>query len=79
MLIELLPLRALEPKPKSNILENVEMGEQGILLENRIDQTFMRRNVINPHTIEKDVSGSRLQETSDYPKGRGFTAPARTQ
>jgi hypothetical protein len=36
----------------------------------------MRRDIINPHTVKIDVSGSRLQETADDPQRRGFATAA---
>jgi hypothetical protein len=39
----------------------------------------MRRDIINPHTIEKDISRGLPLETANNPERCGFAAPTRTQ
>ena len=66
----------LHPQAEGNIFKDIEMREQGILLKDRVDLPLIGRNVINPHTVEQDVSRRRRRETSNDPQRGGFTAPA---
>ena len=52
------------------------MREQGVFLENGVDLPLIGRDVINPHTIEQDISRRRRRETSDDTQRGGFAAPA---
>ena len=65
----------LHPQAESNVFKHVQMREQGILLENRVDLPLIGRNVINPHTVEQDVSRRGRRETSDDPQCGGLAAP----
>ena len=66
----------LHPQAESNIFKYIQVREQGVFLENRIDLPLIGRNVINPHAIEQDVSRCRHRETSDNTQRGGFSAPA---
>ena len=52
------------------------MREQGVFLENGVDLPLIGRNVIDPHTVEQDISRRRRRETSDDTQRGGFAAPA---
>jgi hypothetical protein len=39
----------------------------------------VRRSIVNPHAVEKDVSGGWPLETAYNPERGGFAAPARAQ
>ena len=63
------------PQAESHVLKYVQMREQGVLLEHRVDLPFIGRNVINPHTVEQDVSRRRRREAADDPQCGGLAAP----
>ena len=65
----------LHPQTESDVLKHVQVGEQGVLLEDGIDLPLIGRNVINPHTVKEDVSARRGREAADNPQCGGFTAP----
>ena len=59
---------------EGDIVVNVEMGEQGIFLEHRVHLAFMRRDVVNPHTVKKNVAGSRYEKAAHYSQSGGLSA-----
>ena len=66
----------LHPQAERNIFIDVQVRKQGVFLENGIDLPLIGRNVINPHTVEQDVSGRRSREAANDPQRGGLTAPA---
>ena len=66
----------LHPQAEGDVLVHVQVREQGVFLENGIDLPLIGRNVINPHTVEQDVSGRRSREAANDPQRGGLTAPA---
>ena len=75
-LLDLSLRQLLHPQTKGDVLIHIQVREQGVLLENGVDLPLIGRNVINPHTVEQDVSRRRRRETSNDPQRGGFTAPA---
>ena len=75
-LLDLSLRQLLHPQTEGNVLVHVQVREQGVLLENGVDLPLIGRNVINPHTIEQDISRRRRRETSDDTQRGGFAAPA---
>ena len=55
------------------------MWEERILLENRIDLSFVRWYIVNSFAIEKDIALVWIDKASYNPQSRGFSAPRRTQ
>jgi hypothetical protein len=53
-----------DPKPERHVFKNIHVGEQGIFLKDGIDLPFMGRDIINPHTVNEDVSGRGRHETA---------------
>ena len=65
-----------EPQAESNIFKDVQMWKKGVLLKHGIDLAPVGGNVINPHTVEQDVSRRGGREAADNAQRGGFTAPA---
>ena len=55
------------------------MGEQGILLENRVDVPFVRRQIVDALAFKDNVAAFRLQKSADDPQRGGFAAAAGTE
>ena len=68
-----------DPQAKGDILKHVQMREQRILLEHRVDLPLMRRDIINPHTVKGDVSRRGRRETADNPQRCGLSTAAGAQ
>ena len=66
----------LQPQAEGDVFKDVQVGEQGVFLEHRVDLPLMGRNVINPHTVKEDVSRRRCREAADNPQRGGLAAPA---
>ena len=52
------------------------MGEQGVFLKHGVHLPPVRRNIINPHTVEKHIPGGRLLKTTDDTQGGRLAATA---
>ena len=68
-----------DPQAKGDVLKHVQMREQRILLEHRVDLPLMRRDIINPHTVKGDVSRRGRRETADNPQRCGLSTAAGAQ
>ena len=68
-----------DPQAKGDVLKHVQMREQRILLEHRVDLPLMRRDIINPHTVKGDVSRRGRRETADNPQRCGLATAAGAQ
>jgi hypothetical protein len=66
----------LHPQSESDVLKHVQMGKQGVLLEDGVDLPPVGREIIDPHTVKEDVSRHRCRETANNPQRGGFAAPA---
>ena len=66
----------LHPQAEGHVFKHVQVGEQGVLLEHRVDLPPIGRNVINPHTVEQDVSRHRGREAADNTQRCGLAAAA---
>ena len=69
----------LHAQGEGNVLEDIEMGEEGIALEHGVDIAFVRGKPRDVLPEEKDVALVRLLEPGNDTKGRGLAAPARPQ
>ena len=76
---DLLLLQLFEAETEGDVLVYVQMGKEGVALEDRIDLAFMGRDIINPHTVKQHITGSRLGKATDDPQGRGLAATAGAQ
>ena len=75
-LLDLSLRQLLHPQTEGDVLIHIQVREQGVLLENGVDLPLIGRDVINPHTIEQDISRRRRRETSDDTQRGGLAAPA---
>ncbi|MPN42105.1 hypothetical protein SDC9_189661 [bioreactor metagenome] len=67
---------ALHPQPEGHVFKHVHVGKQGVFLEHRVNLPLIGRNVINPHTVEQDISRRWFQEAAYDPQRCGFPAAA---
>ena len=75
-LLDLSLRQLLHPQTEGDVLIHIQVREQGVFLENGVDLPLIGRDVINPHTVEQDISRRRRRETSDDTQRGGFAAPA---
>ena len=59
---------------KGDVVIHIQMGKQGISLENRIDLPFVSGDVIHARTVEKHIAGGRRQKPADDSESCGFPA-----
>ena len=69
---------SLQPHSESNIIIDIQMGEQGILLENGIDLPLMWGQAGDVFLVKKDISRIRLDETGNGAQGSGLAAAGGT-
>ena len=74
-LFNLLLAPALQPHPEGNILIDIQMGEEGIFLENGVDLPLVGRKIRNVSLIKKDIPPVRSDKTGDGAQ-RGSLAAA---
>ena len=55
---------------KGNIFKNIHMRKQCIGLKNRVDVSFISRNIIDANTIKKNIAVCRVQKTSNDVQNR---------
>ena len=65
----------LDLQAEGNVVVYIHVGEQGVFLKDGVDLPFIGRNVINPHTVEQNVSRRGRREAADDPQRGGFAAP----
>ena len=63
-----------EAKAERDVFINIKMRKQRILLKHRVDLTFVRRDIIDPHAVKKHVAACGLYKTADYSERGGFSA-----
>ena len=68
----------LHPEAEGHVLKNVQVREEGVLLEDGVDLPLVGRNVIDPHTVEEHVAAGGRREAADDPQRRGLAAAAGT-
>ena len=61
-------------QPEGDVLIHVQVGEERIFLKHRVYPAFVRRDIINPHTVEEHVAARRLEETADDAQRGSFAA-----
>ena len=67
-------LRLGDPQAEGHVLKDVEMGEQGVPLEDSVDLPLIGRNIVNPHPVEQHFSRSGRQKASNDAQGRCLAA-----
>ena len=64
-------------KAEFNVFVHIEVGEQGITLENGVYLALIGRQVVDSCAIKKNVTFGGLDKTADDPEGGGFTTAGR--
>ena len=55
------------------------MREQRIFLKHRVDMPLVRRHVVDTHTVKKNVTRLRTDETANRPERCGFSTAGRPE
>ena len=69
----------LQTQCECDVLKDIEMREQGILLEDCIDIAAISRDVIDAFSVKQTFTGVGCFKTADDAQGCGFTASGRTE
>ena len=77
--LDLGALHALAAEPERDVLEDRQVGEQGVVLEDRVDVALERRQPRHVLALELDQSRRRLLEAADHPEGRRLAAARRPE
>ena len=67
------------PQPVGDVVLDVEVGEEGIRLEHRVDRPAVRRHGDQVLAVEQDLTTRRLLEAGDHPQRRGLAAAGRSE
>ena len=65
-----------DAQAEGDVVVHIQVGEEGVALEDGVDLPFVGRDIINPHPVEQHSTGCGLHEASDDLEGRGFAAAA---
>ena len=71
--------RLLVLQAERDVLLHVQVREQRVVLEDRVDVALVRRGLGHVLTIEEDLAFRRTLEASDHPEGRGLPTTGRTE
>ena len=66
-------------QPVGDVVVNVQVREKGVTLENRIDRSFVRGNVRDVLSVQKDLARGGEFETRDHAESCRFAAPGRSE
>ena len=69
----------LEAEAEGYILEDVQMGEQRVLLKHGVHRTLVGRHARDVLALQKHLAGGRLQKACDEAEGGGFAAAGGSQ
>ena len=59
---------------KGNIIKNIQVGEQRIALEHRIDLPLIGRHIIYAFAVEQHITAGGGEEAADEAQHGGLTA-----
>ncbi len=68
-----------QAKAEGDVLEHVQVREQRVFLEHRVDRPFVRRQARDVPARKKDIARSRLHEPSDDAERGGLAAAGRAE
>ena len=68
-----------DAQAERDIFKDVQVREEGVLLEHRVDRPLVGGHIIDFGTVKKHLSGSGFQKPADEAQGRRFAAAAGTQ
>ena len=77
--VDLLLGELQKPQAERDIVIHVQMWEQRVPLKDRIDLSLVRRDIIDPLSIKKHITGRRCQKTANNSQRCGFSASTGTQ
>ena len=63
--VDLLLAQLQQPEAEGNVVIYVQMREQRVFLEHRIDLALIRRHVVDPLAVKKHITGRRCQKTAN--------------
>ena len=67
-------LRLADAQAEGHVLKDVQVGEEGVALEDRVHLPQMGRNVIHPHPVEQHFARSGRNEAANDAQGGGLAA-----
>ena len=70
---------ALHARAETDIVPHIEMGEQGVVLENDTDASPVGGESVDPATVHVQGARIRINEAGNQPQGRGLAAAGGTQ
>ena len=73
-LVYLLLGQLCKAQPEGDILVHIKVRKQRILLENGVDLSLVRRDIIDPLAVKKHIAACGLYKTADDPERGGLTA-----
>ena len=71
--------RFFQTQTESNVFKYVQMGEKCVLLENRVDLPFVRRDFVDQLSVKEDLSFVRLDKAADDAECCRFSAAGGSQ
>ena len=72
-------LGSLELEPESDVVEHVHVGEQGVLLEHRVDPALVGRHTAQVLAVKNELAGIRGLKTANYTEHGSLAAAAGAQ
>ena len=66
-------------EPEGDVLADVEVGEEGVVLEDHVDRALVGRIVGHVDRAQLDAAAGRLLEAADHAQGRGLAAARRAE
>ena len=71
--------RAPPAQPERDVLPDVQVREQRVALEDRVDRPLVRLRPGDVLVADRDLAGRRLLEPGDHPQGGRLAAPGRAE
>ena len=65
-----------DAQAEGDVFKHIQMREQRIFLEHRVDLPFVRRNVVDPHPVKGHITGCRRCKPADDAQRCGLTTAA---
>ena len=79
LLLDLVARQLLLAQRKRHVFKHVQVGEEGVALENGVDVALVRRNVVDALTEKEDVALIRRFKAANHAQGRGLAAAGRAE
>ena len=78
-LVDLVLGQLRNAQAEGDVVVNVQMGEQGVFLEDGVDLALVGRYVVDAFAVKEYVAGGRRLEAADDAQGSGFSAATGAQ